>query len=83
MKNLSINIFKDGTKIIKKSDLDKINEIVVIPRSVKEIEEDAFYGLGCTVIYTGTTTEFDEINTYDKICAPCVYCVDGLKILAL
>lgn len=82
----NIKVFKEGTEVIKVGDVDKNANIVIIPHSVKEIEDGAFNDVDhapYTFIYVGTTSEFDNIDTHGKKCAPCINCVDGLKILAL
>lgn len=80
-----IKIFPEGTEIIKLGDVKKEADIVVIPHSVKEIEGNAFYGIGYpwTFIYVGTIEEFERININGGISTPCINCIDGKKVLGI
>ena len=77
----NVKIFAEGTENIKKNDISKDVKIVIIPHSVKYIEDDAFYGVGCDVFYVGTIAEFNAIRVDNDISTPCVNCIDGLIIL--
>ena len=78
-----IKIFEEGTKTIYRKDIRSSYQLVVIPHSVSEIEKDAFSGNSSYVVYVGTVADFDNINLNGEISTPCIYCTDGLKILAL
>lgn len=81
----NIVIISDKKSIIKKGDVKKDAEIVIIPKSIKKIEKDAFFGIGYpwTFIYLGTQKQFEKIDTQGEICTPCVNCTDGVKILSI
>jgi len=79
----TIKIFPEGTELICKSDISKSYKIVIIPHSVKCIEDYSFKEIPCDVFYIGTIDEFDKIEIHDDICVPRIICVDGLKMLHL
>lgn len=85
MEPKTIKVFPEGTEIIRRGEVDQNVDIVIIPHSIKEIETNAFYGIGYpwTFIYVGTIKEFENVNINEGISTPCINCVDGLKILAL
>lgn len=83
----NIKIFSERTKHIKKKDIDSNVDLVIFSTSVQTIEKEAFYHIKnlCpwTIIYTGTKKQLEKIEMFDTIPAPCINCIDGLKIYSI